>query len=473
MGREQAMGGSSRRRTEKASKPSKPSGPSPGDRAGPSREPTSQRQPGLAGTKTAKKIQRDFAAEERAREKKVVKKETKKAEDKQGILSAIGHGPVQEGYIGDEAFKETMPTGQHKLRSQFERLASKYGKDFYDPEHPERMSEQAKVLTNYLSNVPVERGGGLGAKDPKYGGGDFAMDPESDEFKDAEAYRQQLLSRLESSLAAGGRPSYEGINDDLARQGLTDAQYFNFRQQLMAADPTPGNMAYKEAFPFSSGNILGGIAGLAPGIGTFGKIARSALGGANEMLGGTPGEALGAGKQMFTDLRTKAGDVTGRPFAGLGKGISDWFKFNPPAEAYGNIGRPFAGAPSVRPDIDRGGVIDAAQSVVNQAEHPWGAWIGLDPNQPRTADWVDSDGDGVDDRYQTGPGTPRQGVPGGDLKMPGFEVGEITQPATIVPQQGPFASAYQPFNFPIGGGGQDPNLQNWYKNLGIMQNVYS
>ena len=96
----------------------------------------------------------------------------------------------------------------------------------------------------------------------------------------------------------------------------------------------------------------------------------------------------------------------------------------------------------------------------------------MDPNQPRTADFIDSDGDGVDDRWQTGPGQPNQGVPGGDLKMPGFEVGQVTQPATILPQQSPFASAYQPHPITIGGG-QNPNFQDWYKNLGIMQTVYS
>ncbi len=230
MGREQAMGGSSRRRTEKASKPSKPSGPSPGDRAGPSREPTSQRQPGLAGTKTAKKIQRDFAAEERAREKKVVKKETKKAEDKQGILSAIGHGPVQEGYIGDEAFKETIPAGQHKLRSQFDRLTAKYGEGFAN-------TTQGRELLDYLSGVPVERGGGLGAQDRTYGEGGEEININAP----GETYRRGLLNQI-----ASGRYGFGDINidDALARQGLSPDQYFNFRQQLMAADTSVGNVGY-------------------------------------------------------------------------------------------------------------------------------------------------------------------------------------------------------------------------------------
>ena len=57
--------------------------------------------------------------------------------------------------------------GQHKLRSQFDYLSKKYGEGFAE-------TSQGKLLRDYLSGVPVERGGGLGAKDPKYGGGDFA-----------------------------------------------------------------------------------------------------------------------------------------------------------------------------------------------------------------------------------------------------------------------------------------------------------
>ena len=48
------------------------------------------------------------------------------------------------------------------------------------------------------------------------------------------------------SLLAG--VTREGIGAD-----LTPEQYFNFRQQLMAADPTAENKAYKSAFPGSSG----------------------------------------------------------------------------------------------------------------------------------------------------------------------------------------------------------------------------
>ena len=62
------------------------------------------------------------------------------------------------------------PTGQHKLRSQYDRLAAKYGPGW-------EKTSQAQDLANYLSGVPFERGGGMGARDPGYGGGSTGFDP--------------------------------------------------------------------------------------------------------------------------------------------------------------------------------------------------------------------------------------------------------------------------------------------------------
>ena len=36
----------------------------------------------------------------------------------------------------------------------------------------------------------------------------------------------------------------------------------------------------------------------------------------------------------------------------------------------------------------------------------YGGWIGGSPDQMYTADWVDTDGDDIDDRWQEGPGLP-------------------------------------------------------------------
>ena len=441
-----------------------------------------QRQPGLAGTKTAEKIQkesRDWVKETQARFEadkqkgkgidSIIKDKLSQAKDP---IMRKGEHVSDPASLTKDLWAEAgmAPTGQHKLRSQYDRLAAKYGPGWEG-------TSQAKDLANYLSGVPVERGGGLGARDPEYGGSAENIDPT------LEAQRQALIKRI-SSIGTPWGGDMATLLEDVKREGigadLTPDQFFNFTQQLMAADPSVGNVDYKAARPFSSGNLLQGVASLAPGLGTIGRFAKSALG----KITGTP--LAQDAKQMVTDLRTKAGDVTGRPFAGLGQEIADWFKFNPPAEYMGMTADPrflsaMKGRPMPQAPSDSGGVIDAAQSRINAGETPiydtmdhWGTSIGKE-HEARTGEFRDSDGDGIDDRDQAGPGQPHW-RPGGDLKMPGFQVGPIS-PITL--PQAPFsgqtdiaASQAAGYDIPIGGG-QNPNFQDWYKNLGIMQNVYS
>jgi len=168
----------------------------------------------------------------------------------------------------EEAYAK-LPGGMHPLRKQYEYLKEKYGDNWAN-------TTQAKVLEGYLSGVPVERGGGLGARDETYGGGPYGLDedgnpidPESDKFLAAEKFRQQLLD----SMGLAGQ-DYEGqfmgsVADQLGalseedyknlRYGLSPEQFFNFNQQLMAADPTAENKAYKAARPFQSGSGLGAL----------------------------------------------------------------------------------------------------------------------------------------------------------------------------------------------------------------------
>ena len=162
----------------------------------------------------------------------------------------------------EEAYAN-LPAGMHPLRKQYEYLKEKYGPNWAN-------TTQAKVLEGYLSGVSVERGGGLGARDDTYGGGKFAevdqfgnpIDPE--QFEVAEKFRQQLLSSM--GLAGsdiGGMNTMGTVAEQLGalsdtdynklRYGLSPEQFFNFNQQLMAADPSAGNEAYKAARPFSSG----------------------------------------------------------------------------------------------------------------------------------------------------------------------------------------------------------------------------
>ena len=177
----------------------------------------------------------------------------------------------------EEAYAN-LPAGMHPLRKQYEYLKEKYGPNWAN-------TTQAKVLEGYLSGVPVERGGGLGARDDTYGGGKFAevdqfgkpIDPE--QFEVAEKFRQQLLNSM--GLAGsdiGGMNTMGTVAEQLGalsdtdynklRYGLSPEQFFNFNQQLMAADPSAGNEAYKAARPFSSGSGLEALSRFIPGLGT-------------------------------------------------------------------------------------------------------------------------------------------------------------------------------------------------------------
>ena len=161
--------------------------------------------------------------------------------------SALMGGPAKTGIVKSQ-FQQP---GKHKLRAQYDYLLAKYGDKWAE-------TTQAKDLANYLSGVPVERGGGLGALDSSYGTGE-KIDPTDK----AEIYRQEILDKM--MYGGGGHSALDYLKSDyydaeLAKQGLTPDQYFNFRQQLMAADPSPGNVNYEAAFPWSSGS---GVAALA------------------------------------------------------------------------------------------------------------------------------------------------------------------------------------------------------------------
>ena len=172
----------------------------------------------------------------------------------------------------EEAYAD-LPAGMHPLRKQYEYLSKKYGENW-------KNTTQAKVLEGYLSGVPVERGGGLGAQDENYGlTGDEAKEFQSklllnDEFMDGQNYRNSLLRQVAGMTnTMGGQFDFSKIDPERASEGLSPEQYFNFRQQLMAADATPENQQYKSAFPFSSGSGLESLSRFIPGIGTLQTLA--------------------------------------------------------------------------------------------------------------------------------------------------------------------------------------------------------
>ena len=204
----------------------------------------------------------DTAAQIRARkEKEEAESLAQKGKDiAQGIMTNLmGGGEGGNLNLTKEEAYANLPAGMHPLRKQYEYLKEKYGPNWAN-------TTQAKVLEGYLSGVPVERGGGLGARDEPSLGELSKFDEEGNFITDerlleAQKYRQQLLNNM--GLAGqdiGGMNTMgsvadqlKGIDINLARLGLSPEQYFSFNQQLMAADPSAGNEAYKAARPFSSG----------------------------------------------------------------------------------------------------------------------------------------------------------------------------------------------------------------------------
>jgi len=412
-------------------------------RSGGSRPPTKQTR-GSDPSETQRNTQQqereqksfDAGQQERQREVKVTDKgivakrflqENKKPsqdeinQQDQGIMAKIGLGDIEKGYIGDEAFKKTQPAGQHPLRSQYDRLLAKYGDDFAE-------TSQAKVLANYLSGVPVERGGGLGAFDPTYGGA-TDIDPESEE------YRQMLLDIINAGVPVvadynEGIQQFlnmrnEGTYDrELAQGNLNANQFQNFMRQMKAADPSIGNQAYNKAFP-DFGETLGKLimpaVGAVAGIPGLGFLSNSNKGPQIES------QIYGPGNKIFYDTSV------------------------PREDRSGIMGTQMAQQTGTTFDIS-----DMDMSI-------YGSRIGQEG--PFTADFIDQDGDGSDDRYQSGPG---QGGSGNeklaDLTPTPTGVASLTPTsldyASMAPQ---FSSAMGPQY--VNQGISDPRFASYLQNL--------
>ena len=209
----------------------------------------------------------DTAAQIRARkEKEEAESLAAKGKDiAQGIMTNLmGGGEGGNLSLTKKEAYAKLPAGMHPQRKFYEYLKEKYGPNWLN-------TTQAKSIEGYLSGVPVERGGGLGAQDKNYGlTGDEAEEFQSklllsDKFMDAENYRQRVLNQFSGKLGTIGSDFVssdfiKNLDTKRLREGLTPQQFFNFNQQLMAADPTAGNQTYKDARPFSSGAGLGALA---------------------------------------------------------------------------------------------------------------------------------------------------------------------------------------------------------------------
>ncbi len=238
----------------------------------------------------------------------VNEEEKEKKDKKQQVLDLL-FGAEGDTSVKKSAFDKDIKKGKHPLRAQLDYLIAKYGDSVLD-------TEQGKVLMGYLAGVPVERGGGLGARDEKYGGDKFATET-GEANPELEKQRQELIKKISLMGTPFGATDIGALLAKVTREGigadLTPEQYFNFRQQLMAADPTPENMAYKSAFPFSSG---AGIQAVAEKFFPGANIASALTGGLlpERNLTGYQGmtDDFAAG---FTPLPVQGEGVSSLPFA--------------------------------------------------------------------------------------------------------------------------------------------------------------
>ena len=123
-----------------------------------------------------------------------------------------------------------VPDNQSNQRTQLDRLTAKYGEGFKD-------TSQGKLLSGYIDNVSVNRGGNMGADNDSF----YATGNDK-----ADNYRYNSLSGdLDVS-------DIKGINTALARKGLSNEDYFKYNQFLREGNPN----AYDKARPISSGKLI-------------------------------------------------------------------------------------------------------------------------------------------------------------------------------------------------------------------------
>ena len=223
---------------------------------------------------------------------------------------------------------------------------------------------------------------------------------------------------------------------------------------------------YKKMYPMSS-FAMEGLPSLLPGVGTLTRLLKGATGTGTDIIGQ-------AGKAVAPAVRG-IGELFGlNKIPGAIGNIFNKWNFGLPGSNRVSTAIPAGDGGGGGGGIDRG-IVDAAQSVVDQ-QSPYGGWIGRDESKMYTADFIDNDGDGIDDRWQTGPGMPSQnpfqGNKMADAWNQSFQVGNM--PPHIMPPMMGYSpittdiAASQAAGYDIPLGGQPANMEDWYKNLGIM-----
>ena len=295
-----------------------------------------------------------------------------------GILQALygdGAGSI-EGY--DPNDPKYNLTGQHPLSQQFVRLADKY---YGGDQEAFAQSSQGQVLLNYLQDVPYTQGGLLGLMDEELSEKviKLANDPTLSGFP---VSADVLYGDDPNPFKTKNMPISDiRMQPDLNRLGpLTSEDYMKFNQYLYATRPD----LYTQARPLSSGKLPATIIKLLanPTSDIVKGIANSLL----KAAGKDPLKEKEPFKGLATDPATNQfiGEIIDRNDPTLNPNLS-----------------------SLIQPLDEGGMNDVAQAVINQNETPasqYGAFIGQ--TGPFIGNFVDSDGDGIDDRFQTGPGLP-------------------------------------------------------------------
>ena len=149
--------------------------------------------------------------------------------------------------------------GQHKFANETERLIEKYkskGKDF-------TKTEQYRGMQDYLEGVPQDRGGSRGSEYSNRSIIDDFSGNKKKKYRQAEEYRKHFLDTIGQETGAGGISNLRNMNYDTARYGLTGDEYFNWRQQLMDANPE----LYRQAHPVASGALGEAAMSFVPGVG--------------------------------------------------------------------------------------------------------------------------------------------------------------------------------------------------------------
>tara|TARA_R110002050_G_scaffold261970_1_gene402164 strand:- start:38 stop:1579 length:1542 start_codon:yes stop_codon:yes gene_type:complete len=197
--------------------------------------------------------------------------------------------------------------GDHKHKKQLDRLTAKYGDKFKD-------TSQGKYLAGLLDNISVNKGGNRGKEYSDFYNSGNA---------EADAYRKELSGLSSFPIYQPNRVDrIKGVNNELARKGLSDEGYFKYGQFLREQNPT----AYDKARPFSSGafaeKILGNLVSAGTPIGLASSLARNIWNsGAGQNVRGMATDTI---KNPIMSGINNAGEITGDVIEKLQSKFNNW-----------------------------------------------------------------------------------------------------------------------------------------------------